>query len=120
MERIYLDCVSSKPVDPRVLAFAKHYLDGGYGNPSSLYSVGLEAKHVLEDARTKVAELINGENEKTTIFTGSSTEANNLAIRGTALSNIGKGGEVATSADFSLRQQCHPMDAQNVRRNAIF
>lgn len=98
MERIYLDSVSSKPVDPRVLEFAKRYLEHNYGNPSSLHSVGLEAKHVLEDARTKVVELINAENEKTIIFTGSSTEANNLAIKGTALRNIGKGKEVAASA----------------------
>jgi len=98
MESIYLDHVSSKPIDPRVLEFAKGFLEGDYGNPSSLHSVGLGAKHVLEDARTKVAELINGENEKTIIFTGSATEANNLAIKGAALRNTGKGKEVAASA----------------------
>jgi len=98
MERIYLDGVSSKPVDPRVLAFAKQFLEQGYGNPSSLHSVGLEAKRVLEDARTKVTELINAESDRTIIFTSCSTEANNLAIRGTALRNIGKGKEVVASA----------------------
>jgi len=98
MERIYLDSVSSKPVDPRVLESAKRYLEHNYGNPSSLHSAGLEAKRVLEDARTKVAELINGESEKTIIFTGSATEANNLAIKGTALRNIGKGKGIAASA----------------------
>lgn len=98
MERIYLDYVSSKPIDPRVLEFSRPYLEHDYGNPSSLHYVGLEAKHVLEDARKKVAELINGENERTIIFTGSSTEANNLAIKGTALRNIGKGKEVVASA----------------------
>lgn len=98
MERMYLDHVSWKPIDPRVLEFTKRFLGGGYGNPSSLHSVGLEAKHILEDARTKVAEFINGESEKTIIFTGSATEANNLAIKGTALRNITKGKEVAASA----------------------
>jgi cysteine desulfurase len=98
MESIYLDHVSSKPIDPRVLEFAKGFLEGDYGNPSSLHSVGLGAKHVLEDAREKVAELINGESERTIIFTGSATEANNLAIKGAALRNIGKGREVAASA----------------------
>ena len=98
MERIYLDYVSSKPIDPRVLEFAKQYLEHGYGNPSSLHSVGLEAKRVLEDARARVAALINGESEKTIIFTGSATEANNLAIKGTALRNITKGKEVVASA----------------------
>ena len=98
MERVYLDYVSSKPIDPRVLEFAKPFLEGGCGNPSSLHSVGLEAKHLLEDARAKVAELINGENEKTIIFTASATEANNLAIKGGALRNMSKGKEVAATA----------------------
>ena len=54
MKKIYLDYVSSRPIDPRVLEFTKRFLEGDYGNPSSLHSVGLEAKHVLEDAREKV------------------------------------------------------------------
>jgi cysteine desulfurase len=98
MQRIYLDYVSFKPIDQRVLKFSKHYLENNYGNPSSLHSVGLEAKHALEEARLKVAELINGESEKTIIFTSSVTEANNLAIKGVALRNIGKGKEVAASS----------------------
>jgi cysteine desulfurase len=98
MENIYLDHISSRPIDPGVLKFAKRFLEHDYGNPSSLHSLGLEAKRALEEARAKVAELINGENEKTIIFTGSATEANNLAIKGAALRNIGKGKEIAASA----------------------
>ena len=98
MENIYLDHISSRPIDPGVLEFAKRFLEHDYGNPSSLHSFGLEAKRALEEARAKVAELINGENDKTIIFTGSATEANNLAIKGVALRNIGKGKEVAASA----------------------
>jgi cysteine desulfurase len=98
MERIYLDHISAKPIDPRVLEFAERFLTGDYGNPSSLHSLGLEAKRILEDARVKVAELINADKENTIVFTGSATEANNLAIRGTAMRNIGKGKEVAASA----------------------
>jgi len=97
MENIYLDHISSRPIDPGVLEFAKHYLENNFGNPSSLHSVGLEAKRALEEARVKVAELINGESEKTIIFTSGVTEANNLAIKGAALRNIGKGKEVAAS-----------------------
>ena len=98
MKRIYLDNVSSKPIDSRVFEFAKKYFEPGYGNPSSLHSAGLEAKRAIEDARVKVANLINAENENTIIFTGSATEANNLAIKGTALRNINKGKEVLASA----------------------
>lgn len=98
MERIYLDHASSMPVDSRVLEYAKPYLTKNFSNPSSLYSTGLEAKRALEESRIKIAQFINAENEKTIVFTGSATESNNLAIRGTALRNIGKGKEVLASA----------------------
>jgi len=98
MERIYLDHASSMPVEARVLEYAKPYLTKNFSNPSSLYSTGLEAKRALEESRIKIAKFINAENEKTIVFTGSATESNNLAIRGTALRNIGKGKEVLASA----------------------
>jgi len=98
MERIFLDHASSMPIDPRVLEFAEPYLRVGFGNPSSLHSVGLTARRAMEDARKKIAELINAENETCIVFTSSATEANNLAIKGTALRNIVKGKKVAASA----------------------
>ena len=80
METIYLDHASAMPVDQRVIDFAKPYLSH-VGNPSSLYELGQEAKNAIEESRSKIADLINAENEKTIIFTGSATEANNIAIR---------------------------------------
>jgi len=98
MKRIYLDHASSMPADPRVLEFATPYLTKKMGNPSSLHSASLTAKEAIEDARKKIAEFINAENEKNIIFTGNATEANNLAIRGTALRNIAQGKTVVASA----------------------
>lgn len=98
MERIYLDHLSARPVDPRVLSFAETYLKNDFGNPTSLHSVGLSARKALEDARKKVAELINAENENCIIFTTGLTESNNLAVKGTAFRNIAKGKKVAASA----------------------
>jgi cysteine desulfurase len=97
MERIYLDHASSMPVDSRVIEFAKPFLVES-GNPSSLYEFGQQAKVAIEKSRTKIIDLINAENEKTIIFTGSATESNNIAIRGTALRNIKDGKEVISSA----------------------
>ncbi len=97
MERIYLDHASSMPVDPRVFEFAKPFLTEVFGNPSSLYNFGQDAKDAVEDARKKIADFINAEDEKTIIFTGSATESNNLAIRGTALRNLKDGKEVVAS-----------------------
>jgi cysteine desulfurase len=98
MPRIYLDHTSSMPVDSRVFDFAKPYLMKSHGNPSSLHSVGLEARRAIEEARSKIAGLINAESENTIIFTGSATEANNLAVKGTALRNITQGKAVVASA----------------------
>jgi cysteine desulfurase len=98
MPRIYLDHASSMPMDPRVFEFAKPYLSSSHGNPSSLHSVGLEAKRAVEESRKKIAEFIHAENESTIIFTGSATEANNLAVKGVSLRNITQGKSVAASA----------------------
>jgi cysteine desulfurase len=98
MSRIYLDHASSMPVDERVFAFASSYLTTSHGNPSSLHSVGLEAKRAVEESRAKIAEFIHAENESTIIFTGGATEANNLAVKGTSLRNIAQGKAVVASA----------------------
>ena len=70
MERIYLDHASSMPIDSRVLEFTKPFLTEVFGNPSSLYNLGQAAKDAVEDARKKIANFINAEDEKTIIFTG--------------------------------------------------
>ncbi len=98
MARIYLDNASSMAIEPRVLDFAIKVLKNDLGNPSSLHTVGTEAKEIINEARTKVAVLINAEKPETIIFTGSATEANNLAIKGTALRNINRGKDVLASA----------------------
>lgn len=98
MKRIYLDHASAMPVDPRVLKFAEKYVQDIFGNPSSLHSVGAGAKQVIDEARGKIAALINAEDEGSIIFTSGATESNNLAIKGTALKNIVRGQEVTTSA----------------------
>lgn len=95
---IYLDHQSAMPVDPRVLEFAERFLTEDFGNPSSLHSVGAAARDALEEARAKVADLINAEDPASVIFTSGATESNNIAVRGTALRNASQGGRVAASA----------------------
>jgi len=98
MGGIYLDHQSAMPLDPRVLEFAKTCLVEDFGNPSALHSVGLSAKTAVEEARAKVADLINAEDSSSIIFTASATEANNLAIKGTALRNAAKGKKILASS----------------------
>ncbi len=86
------------PVDPRVHEFSERYISSDFGNPSALHSRGLAARAALEDARIKVAELINAEGPESIIFTGGATEANNLAIRGVAQRNAEKGKKLLASS----------------------
>ncbi|UCF49613.1 MAG: aminotransferase class V-fold PLP-dependent enzyme, partial [Thermoplasmatales archaeon] len=76
MEKIFLDHASSMPVDPRVFNFAKAYLTKEFGNPSSLYSSGLEARRAIEESRKKIVDFINAESENSIIFTSGATESN--------------------------------------------
>ena len=81
MERIYLDYAASTPVDPKVVKVMEPYLVEAYGNPNSLHSFGREAMASVDTARTILARSIGALSEEI-IFTGSATEANNMALRG--------------------------------------
>ncbi|MQY66276.1 MAG: aminotransferase class V-fold PLP-dependent enzyme, partial [Clostridia bacterium] len=58
MKRIYLDHAATTPVHPQVAEAMAPYFSKDFGNPSTLYSYGREAKGALEEARAKVARLI--------------------------------------------------------------
>jgi cysteine desulfurase len=73
------------------------YFSEKYGNPSTIYSIGRESKSAIEEAREKTA-LALGANEKEIFFTGSGTEADNWAIKGTAYANKDKGNHIITTA----------------------
>src|SRR5687767_6738875 len=93
--RVYLDYAGFSPVDPRVIALMRPFLEGGVGNPSAPHSLGLEARASLDGARAKVARLFGGA-PAGVIFTASATEANNLAIKGVAARASGR--HLVTSA----------------------
>jgi cysteine desulfurase len=79
--RVYLDYAGFAPVDPRVLAVTRPFLEAGIGNPSARHSLGAEARESLDAARVKVARLCGGASGGI-IFTSGATEANNLAVKG--------------------------------------
>ena len=81
MKRIYFDYAATTPVDPAVFATMKPYFSEKFGNPSSLHFFGQEAMAAIDESREKIAKNI-GANFREIIFTGSATEANNLALRG--------------------------------------
>jgi len=97
VKRVYLDYAATTPVHPDVMKAMLPYLTDAFGNPSSLYSYGREAKGAIEEARVKVADLIGAQDEEI-VFTGSGTESNNFAIKGVAFANESKGNHIITSS----------------------
>jgi len=93
-----MDHAAGRPVDPRVIEAMLPYMKTSYGNPSSLHTLGQEAKHALEEARIKIAELINAEKKESIIFTSGATESNNMAIKGVAYRNKDRGTRIITSS----------------------
>ncbi|MCX4545993.1 cysteine desulfurase family protein [Streptomyces sp. NBC_01565] len=81
---LYLDYNATTPVDPRVAEAMEPYLARWFGNPSSGHAYGAEPKQALERARRQVAALIGARPDEI-VFTGSGSEADNLAIRGAVL-----------------------------------
>jgi len=94
---IYLDNNATTPVEPRVLEAMLPYLGEKYGNPSSIYTMGREARQAVNSARESVAQLIGAQPEEI-IFTSGGTEADNLAIKGIAFALREKGNHIITSA----------------------
>ncbi|MBI2623095.1 MAG: cysteine desulfurase [Candidatus Liptonbacteria bacterium] len=83
MRKIYLDYAATTPLDPAVRRAMEPYFGARFGNPSSLHAFGQEAVAAVDHARETIAVSL-GAQFREIIFTGSATEANNLAIRGIA------------------------------------
>ncbi len=97
MKRVYFDHIASTPVHPQVMEAMLPYLKEFYGNPQSLHSFGQETASAIEEAREKVAQLIEADTEEI-FFTSSGTESNNFAIKGMALAQMTKGKHLVVSA----------------------
>ena len=97
MERIYLDYAATTPVHPEVVKAMQPYFYDKFGNASSLYSFGQEAKAALEESRQKVADFIGARPEEI-VFTSGGSESNNTALKGVAFALRGKGNSVYKSS----------------------
>ena len=95
--RIYLDNNSTTQVADEVREAMQPFLDATHGNPSSIHSVGREAREGVEKARRQVAELMNCRPRRI-LFTGGGSESDNLAIKGVAFAGREKGRHIVTSA----------------------
>ena len=93
----YFDYAATTPLLEDVFAVMEPFLKAGFGNPSSVYGVGRDAKKGLEEARELVAEAI-GAQPSEVIFTGGGTEADNLALKGAAFASRSRGNHIVTAA----------------------
>jgi len=93
---VYLDNNATTPLDPAVIAKMTGFLREHFGNPSSLYPIGRQAKELMNEARENVAKAL-GANKSEIYFTGSGTEADNHAILG-VLEAVPDKKEFVTSA----------------------
>ena len=96
MRKVYLDYSATTPVKDEVLQEMIPYFTQNFGNPSSLYTLGLEAKAALDKAREQVAGLINAD-AKEVFFTGCGSEADNWALTGVANALKDKGNHIITT-----------------------
>ena len=81
---MYLDNAATTPVDPRVFEAMRSYWLEDWGNPSSVYAVGRRARRALDNARDRIAQVLNCRANEI-IFTGCGSESDNLAIKGSAI-----------------------------------
>jgi len=96
VNRIYLDHAATTPAHPEVIEAMLPYFADVFGNPSSIYSCGQEAKGAVEEARDKVANLIGARGEEI-VFTSGGTEADNFAVKGVAFASKSKRNHIITS-----------------------
>lgn len=90
MEKIYLDNAATTSLKSEVLEEMMPILKENYGNPSSIYSIGRNARKEVEKSRQTVAEIL-GANPNEIFFTSGGTESDNWAIRGVAFAQLRKG-----------------------------
>lgn len=93
---IYADYAATTPVKPEVLDAMVTIYQEHFGNPSSIHSVGRDARKYLDESRRKVARILGAQTNEV-IFTSGATEANNTAIKGIVKANEHLGNHIITS-----------------------
>jgi len=118
--RVYMDHAATTPVDPEVVEAMVPYFTEIYGNASSLHSFGREAHNAMEEARNRVARLINAHPEEI-IFTAGGTESDNIAIKGAAYGNRSKGDQIITSTieHPAVLETCRSLEKQGFKVSYI-
>lgn len=105
---VYVDNAATTAMSEEAIAAMMPYLRGNYGNPSSLHTVGQNAKEALEEARAEIAALIGAE-PKEIYFTSGGSEADNQAIRSAAYTGLAKGKKHIITTAFEHHAVLHTL-----------
>ncbi|HOE16556.1 MAG TPA: cysteine desulfurase NifS [Syntrophorhabdaceae bacterium] len=97
MKRVYLDNNATTSLHPEVAASIVPFLEGLYGNPSSLHWAGRDVRIYYDRARLQIADMMHAHPEEI-VVTSCGTESDNHAIKGIAYGNSEKGGHIITTA----------------------
>jgi cysteine desulfurase len=113
MRSVYLDHAATTPVHPEVLSAMLPYFSADYGNASSVHHFGRKVRIAVDQARSSVAEAI-GAKPQEIYFTSGGTEADNLAILGTARQLANKGKHIITSGieHHAVLETCQALEKQ--------
>lgn len=95
-KEIYFDNAATTKVREEVIEEMEKFFDEKYGNPSSFHYKGLEAKKAVDEARKRVARILNCKADEI-VFTGGGTESINLALKGVAFANRSRGKHIITT-----------------------
>ncbi len=114
MSRIYFDHSATTPLDPRVLDAMLPFLADTFGNASSHHAEGRKAREAVETARAQVAALLNADANEI-VFTGSGTEADNLALIGAVRTSIGPDHVITSSIEHAaILETCRYLEETGV------
>jgi cysteine desulfurase len=95
---VYLDYQATTPSDPRVVEAMLPFLSVTYGNPSSMHVLGRQAASGMDAARSQLRTLIGASYDSEIVFTSGATEADHLAIAGSAAALRDRGDHIVTTA----------------------
>ena len=106
-----MDHSATTPVRPEVLEAMLPYFSADFGNPSSIYTLGQEARKAVDDARERIARIL-GARMSEIVFTGGGTESDNAALKGVAFALRNLGNHIITTAieHHAVLHTCHQLE----------
>ncbi len=116
MKSVYLDYNATTPIAQEVAEAMQPFLGEFFGNPSSSHHYGVQTRKAVEEARSRIAKLLNAHPDEI-IFTSGGTESNNYAIKGIAFARRDQGNHIITSSveHPAVVEVCRYLEKQGFR-----